>query len=240
MPRSLFCLLVLASTIFSPSCHRPRRVPISPPRHLYPIRGIDVSHHQQEIDWEQVAAWDLTFVYMKATEGTTFTDPRFEVNWREAQVAGFDVGAYHFYSFCKGGAAQAQHFIKTVPRSAEALPPVIDLEYYGNCELTLSKADILAEINTMQRLLTAHYGVKPVLYVGRQFYKDYLRNSFLDHELWIPNLSREPLLDDERDWTLWQYTHTGLINGIGTAVDFNVFAGDSLAYEGFRMINAVE
>ena len=50
----------------------------------YPVRGIDVSHHQGAIDWTAVAADDVAFAYLKASEGGDHRDRRFAANWRAA------------------------------------------------------------------------------------------------------------------------------------------------------------
>src|SRR5687768_1484289 len=65
----------------------------------YPIRGIDVSHHQGAVDWKKVEAAGIDFAYIKATEGRDHRDPRFDANWRAAEGA-LARGAYHFFTFC--------------------------------------------------------------------------------------------------------------------------------------------
>src|SRR5437016_13909496 len=76
----------------------------------YPVRGIDVSHHQGPIDWDAVASDGVTFAYIKASEGGDYQDRRFKENWLGARHAGVLAGAYHFFTFCKDGAAQAENF----------------------------------------------------------------------------------------------------------------------------------
>lgn len=90
--------------------------------------GIDVSAHQDVIDWRQVASDGITFAYIKATEGGDFTDDRFEENWRGAREAGLDRGAYHYFTLCTPGADQALHFLDVAAPESEALPPAVDLE----------------------------------------------------------------------------------------------------------------
>ncbi len=41
----------------------------NPPSHSFPVRGVDVSHHQGTIDWPVIAGQGIRFAYMKATEG---------------------------------------------------------------------------------------------------------------------------------------------------------------------------
>src|SRR5437899_1806639 len=95
--------------------------------------GIDVSNYQGAINWGRVASGDIAFAYIKATEGSTYIDPRFTENWNGAAAAGLQRGAYHFFTFCSSGQDQAVNYLHVVPVEADALPPAIDLELSGNC-----------------------------------------------------------------------------------------------------------
>ena len=76
----------------------------------FPVHGVDVSHHQGRIDWAMVAREPgQRFAYLKATQGRAHVDPEFARNWRGARAAGLKVGAYHYFSFCSGAAAQARN-----------------------------------------------------------------------------------------------------------------------------------
>src|SRR5262245_17581145 len=86
-----------------------------PPLHDGERYGIDVSAHQGDIEWTRVAADDIEFVYVKATEGRDFVDARFAANWWDAGAAGLDRGAYHFFTLCTPGTAQAEHFLSIAP-----------------------------------------------------------------------------------------------------------------------------
>lgn len=59
-------------------------------------QGIDVSHYNGNIDWQQVAAAGKTFAFIKATEGTKYQDNQFLINVQGARDANILVGAYHF------------------------------------------------------------------------------------------------------------------------------------------------
>ncbi len=87
-----------------------------------------MSSHQGAIDWADVAGDGMHFTFVKAMEGETFTDPRFEANWDEARPVGLKVGAYHSYSACRAGAEQARHLLSVVPRAHAAMPAVVDAE----------------------------------------------------------------------------------------------------------------
>jgi Glycosyl hydrolases family 25 len=77
--------------------------------------GIDVSSHQHRINWKQVARQHVPFTYIKATEAATWVDPQFAANWSGAAQGGIPHGAYHFYSLCSTGAAQARNFLRVLP-----------------------------------------------------------------------------------------------------------------------------
>jgi lysozyme len=81
-----------------------------PDLRTYPIQGVDVSHHQGEIDWTQLQGPAVQFAYIKASEGATFRDAQFAANWQGAVTAGVTPGAYHFFTLCRSGAEQARNF----------------------------------------------------------------------------------------------------------------------------------
>ncbi|MEM1008274.1 MAG: GH25 family lysozyme, partial [Myxococcota bacterium] len=105
----------------------------NPLRTRYPIRGIDVSHHQGRIRWSKIKSQEIRFAYLKATEGKDFIDRRFLENWRLARRAKIITGAYHFFTFCSSGKAQAEHFWSFLPKGQKMLIPAVDVEFGGNC-----------------------------------------------------------------------------------------------------------
>ena len=202
-----------------------------PPSEKYPIKGIDVSHHQHDIDWMEVKKQNIQFAFIKATEGGDFKDKKFAENWKNAISSGIDVGAYHFFTFCKPGREQAVNFIESVPINDNALPPVIDLEFGGNCSLRVDDTIVLAEIDTLQTLLEEKYQKTPIFYVTLEFYNRFFNNNFPRNPIWIRDIYGEPTLNDEREWLIWQYANRGHLDGINTYVDLNVFNGTNEDYE---------
>lgn len=220
-------LVPLISLIIATACGAPPLAEKTSPEE-FAVKGIDVSHHQGRIEWEDVAESGITFAYAKATEGTDWIDPRGESNWRGAKDAGLRVGAYHYYLLCQTGTEQAEHFINIVPMDASALPPVIDLEHAQNCGMDLPPAEVRAEISVMISKLRHHYGKDPVIYTTNAFYRDWLQGAFPANPIWIRDIQAYPKLPDGRDWTIWQYTHRGRVPGIEGDVDMNVMADGAL------------
>ena len=85
----------------------PRGIKLAPGE----VLGIDVSNHQEEINWKRVAGSGVTYAYLKATEGVGFTDAHFALNWEGARKHGITVGAYHYFTLCSPGLDQARFFL---------------------------------------------------------------------------------------------------------------------------------
>lgn len=189
---------------------------------LYPTVGIDVSHHQGEINWKDVAASDVQFVFMKATEGRDFNDTRFQENWREARAAGLAVGAYHFFSPCRSGAEQAAHFIRTVPKVSDArFPHAVDAEQLGPCTYGKLVDDLAGEISDFLDIVSEHYGVRPVIYTNSTFHRAELEGELNGETFWLRSLVVKPSYRED-DWLVWQYHDRGERPGITGPVDLNV------------------
>ena len=201
----------------------------------YPVRGIDISHYQGEIDWSKVKTAGLAFVYIKATEGVRDVDSRFAANWKGAARAGLARGAYHFYNFCKSGSAQAAHFLKTVPADAGALPATIDLEESGDCGAMPAKAAFRRSLAVFVAKVRAASGRAPILYLDYRIYNRYFKGESDSYKLWITDTRHEaPAMPDNASWTLWQYRWNGRVAGIPREVDLDVFNGTSRVFAGLK------
>jgi lysozyme len=195
------------------------------PNNKYP-KGIDISHHQGEINWQSLMKSDLSFVFMKATEGDDFVDKKFKDNWKSADSLKIKKGAYHFYSLRFSGKAQALNYINIVPNEKDILPPVIDLEYGGNSQKRPLKKDFQKELKVFIELIEKHYSKKPIFYVTYEFYEDYIYPDFNDYQIWIRDIFSKPNSKKVDNWLFWQYSNRGKIEGINGFVDLNVFCGD--------------
>jgi len=89
------------------------------------VKGIDVSSNQhpanQPIDWEKVADAGWGFAIVKATQGTSYTNPWLARDLDDARAAGLFVGAYHFYETGPSPESQAEYFV------AACMGQVLDL-----------------------------------------------------------------------------------------------------------------
>jgi lysozyme len=201
-----------------------------PPQWRYPVRGIDISHHQGAINWEQVKRNGIDFVYMKATEGGDHKDREFPDNWRAASRIGLVKGAYHFFTFCTPGSEQAANFIATVPREPNTLPPAIDCEFSGNCKARPKKETVAKELTVFIRAIEKRYGQSPIFYVTYDSYEAYIKGAFPAYHVWIRDIYAKPQISDRLYWTFWQYANRGHVKGIRGLVDLDVFNGDNEAF----------
>jgi lysozyme len=194
----------------------------------YNIHGIDVSHHQSSINWEDVKAMKdknvkIGFAFIKATEGINAVDNKFRVNWMQAKITKIPRGAYHFFNSSRSGEAQAQNFINTVALQAGDLPPVLDVEtIYGT-----SKIDLQQRVLEWLKIVEQHYKVKPIIYTNAVFYETYLAEVCGGYPLWVAHYLVKDKPRISRNWLMWQHSERGHVNGINGYVDFNAFKGDS-------------
>ncbi len=198
-----------------------------PSKTRYPVRGVDVSHYQGKIDWEVIAQQDITFAFIKATEGSGTVDECFADNWEASHNAGLYTGAYHFFSFDSGGDTQAENFIQTVPVQTDALPPVIDLEYYRSENLPTTET-VRENLQIMLDALTRHYGKTPIIYTTNQCYEEYLKGTDMEYILWIRSVFTPPSSKLEPEWSFWQYNPRGLLDGYEgdeQFIDLNAYCG---------------
>jgi lysozyme len=193
----------------------------------FPFWGVDVSHHQGDVDWATVARTpQIAFAYVKATEGADWVDPRFPANWQGARRAGLRVGGYHFFTFCRPPLEQAQHFLKVLPRDADTLPPAVDVELGGNCAAVPAARDVQDALVLWMEAVRGATGRDPIIYATREAYDRFLQPPPLRRRIWIRDVWAEPRLPQPDPWQLWQFDARARLTGIPTFVDLNVFRGN--------------
>ena len=196
----------------------------------FPVWGIDVSHHQGAVDWSAVRDAKVHFAFIKATEGSDHRDPRFRENWEAAERAGIPRGAYHFFTFCSPGMTQAEHFLAVVPPGGGELPPVVDVEFTGNCTSWESLAEVRAELSRFVAALRRAHRREPVIYLNRPSYQRIVRGHFAESPLWVRDLLFRPRAAQYGAWQFWQYDDDGRVAGVEGPVDLNVFSGNARGF----------
>lgn len=192
-------------------------VHIAPRDTTAPYDGIDISSHQGDIDWGKVTAdKSIRFVYIKATEGATYSSPHYGYNVTMARRHGLLVGSYHYFTTTSSVSAQFRNFSNLAALSSQDLIPMIDVEHRGNW----SRNQLVDSVATFARLVKEHYGVQPMIYSTMAFYNRWLAPSFNSYPLYIGRYNdQEPEVSWNGSYTVWQFSQSGIIPGIDAYVD---------------------
>ncbi len=193
----------------------------------YEIHGIDISHYQDNIDWNKlkqarVTGCPLRFVFVKSTEGASKVDKNFKKNFLHAKENGFIRGAYHFWSNKSTARQQAYFFLEKVQLKKGDLPPVLDIEHLpAEMNVKVFQRDVLEWL----RIVESCYGVKPIIYTYYKFKESYLNTpEFEEYPFWIAHYY-VPEMVYKGSWNFWQHTDAGKLPGIRGNVDLDVFNG---------------
>jgi lysozyme len=220
---TLFTSLIITFFYFTKSKKNHFRVEntnISETNYLF---GIDISHHNGDINWNEVtkSKHPIKYVFIKATEGEKLVDRRFHHNWEKVTKNGYVKGAYHFYRPDINSTNQFNLFSSTVKLEKGDLLPVLDVEKSSK----LGRDNLIKGIRNWVNLCEQKYGAKPIIYTGRKFYLEFLKDDFSECPLWIASYSNENSIGNI-NWDLHQFTEKVIIKGIPENVDGNNFKGD--------------
>ena len=181
--------------------------------------GIDVSHHQGEIDWDSFfASRDsiINFVYCKATEGLYHVDSKWRENRIQLDKRKTKLGAYHFFLPNKDAMQQANHFLLNYSAKTNYLPPVIDVELE-----TDSDSELIKNVTIWLECVENKINKRPIIYTSHHFYKTKFKGKLNDYKFWIANYNVTPSGFEDTNIILWQYTDKGRLAGIKGDVDLN-------------------
>ena len=193
----------------------------------YEIHGIDISHYQGKIDWEQltnamIKGCPVRFVIIKSTEGSSRLDENFRENFNQARDFGFIRGVYHFWSNKSTAREQAYYFLDQVHLTDGDLPPVLDIEHKPADK---SVEDFQRDVLTWLHIVEDKYHVKPIIYTYYKFKEQYLSAPvFEDYPCWIAHYYVDKV-QYKGKWKFWQHTDVGKLPGIKGYVDFNIYNG---------------
>ena len=190
----------------------------------YEIHGIDISHYQGKIDWEQlknamIKGCPVRFVIIKSTEGSSQLDENFRENFNQVRDFGF---IYHFWSNKSTAREQAYYFLDQVHLTDGDLPPVLDIEHKPADK---SVEDFQRDVLTWLHIVEDKYHAKPIIYTYYKFKEQYLSAPvFDDYPYWIAHYYVDKV-QYKGKWKFWQHTDVGKLPGIKGYVDFNIYNG---------------
>lgn len=211
----------------------------------YRIRGVDLSRYNGAVDFHALREGGVSFVYAKATQGEGKRDPAFAANWKGARAQGLKIGAYHVFDFCASPESQLKTFVEAVPVEANALPPAVDVEFYGTFPPPGglgSCADVAASRERLRTLLKAiarKYNKVPILYLPPMAIGALIDDTFKDYSLWIASFKKPgaasggPSMKGANPWTLWQFTDQARVDGLNGPANLNAFFGTASQFDEF-------
>ena len=236
-------LILLGVLIFS-SCQSKKEKtnkntpPVIEEKSKLHVYGIDLSHYQNnEIDSFIKSKDSLDFIICKATEGVTYTDPKFLQNWKMIKENKFLRGAYHFYRCEDDPLTQAKYFLEAISDiESTDIPPIIDFEE-GGLDKSQSVDKIQSALHIFLKEIEKKSKTKPIIYTDLNIGNKYLNNtSFSDYPLWIANYNGKRIPDlpnawKNKGWLIWQRSSNYEIDGFSN--DFDVFNGSLLEFKEF-------
>ena len=218
-----FILIVLISVAIVYTWNYTHRSPA--PKHFISLPtsfnsyGIDVSHHQNKINWDIVFTDSdslISFVYCKATEGLNHVDSQWKRNRVELSKKKIPHGAYHFFLPKKSAKKQAYHFLANYELIESDLPPVLDAEIEG-----MSEQHLVNQMKIWLEIIENKTGRRPVIYTSYNMYSQLLKSNFKNYKFWVANYSLKTNRFHDEQIIHWQYSDNGSINGIDGEVDLN-------------------
>ena len=191
------------------------------------INGIDVSHWQGNIHFENVKASGIDFVIIKAggSDKGLYTDSKWEENYKNAKAAGLFVGAYYFagknFRGAENGLADAKRFIEQLKGKELEYPVFIDIEAQENRYKTEITDAVIAFCEALE---DAGYFVG--IYASDiSGYKDKLEHDRItEYAHWVARYGNKPTYC--KDYQIWQYSSKGSVDGISGSVDLDYSTTD--------------
>ncbi|URZ07901.1 GH25 family lysozyme [Clostridium felsineum] len=181
------------------------------------MKGIDIYSGQGSVDFNAVRNSGVEVVYIKATEGVTYTDSTYQTFYNEAKAAGLKVGFYHFLR-ANDPISEAEHFLNTISGLSVDCKCAIDVE--------VALGQSTSQISSNVRQFADHLigkGIDVCVYTYVSFYNDNLNSTVKDLPLWIAEYGvSSPEID--ASYVGFQYSESGSVSGISGNVDLDTFS----------------
>ena len=193
--------------------------------------GIDVSSHQGEIDWKQVAKSGVEFVMIRlgfrgyGKEGTLNVDKYFAQNLKGAREAGLKVGVYFFSQAVNIAEAEeeAAFVLQQLAGAKLDYPVVYDWEPVSDKSARTNglDAETLTDCAIAFCDAVSYAGYTPMIYYNTPVaYTRYDLSRLTSYDVWYAQYADKPSM--YYDYRIWQYSDSGTIPGIKTRVDMNI------------------
>ena len=214
----LYILLTLSSAKYTIS---KEKMTLGPKQSNFAY-GIDISEFQGHINWDQMSRSGIEFVYIRASEGITIRDHKFQDNWQSAKRLDLLRGAYHFYIVGDEVSAQLKNFISQFTLEAGDLAPMIDIEHASLVSKeAINKSSLQENFIRFLGHVESTFGCSPIIYTSHSFASEYLDDyRFAEYRLWIADYNKsKPSVPDvwkKKGWFIWQFMVSEDFPGVNT------------------------
>lgn len=197
----------------------------------YTRRGIDVSEHQGEIDWEAVRESGVEFAmirlgYSASYSGNMYLDKYFEANYEGAKAAGIEVGVYYFSQAINVEEAieEAKLVCENIKDKDITMPVAYDMEpvsWTTDDRIHVLGMPEITEITDAFCTIIENHGYETVVYGNPSWIFNNVNLSLLpERNIWMAHYTENPSFPYK--YVMWQYSSTGIIGGIDTLVDLDL------------------
>ncbi|NFB57925.1 glycosyl hydrolase [Clostridium botulinum] len=184
------------------------------------LKGIDISMHNNTIDFTKVKNSGTSVVIIKSTEGVQYVDPFLNQHYQGAKAAGLNIGFYHFMSEKTNPSQQAVDFWNAIKGKQFNIIPTLDIETNNMGRSSKGISDRCMEFLTKFKTLS---GYDCMIYTGGYFGRDNLDSRVKKYKGWIAHYGVNTPMQTGFMAIGHQYTEDGRVNGVNTRVDMNNF-----------------
>ena len=188
--------------------------------------GIDVSQHQEKIDWEKVKKAGVDFAILRlgwiGNKDNHKIDTYFERNYSECKRLNIPIGVYVYCysSSVKTVKEGANWTVKKLKGKCLDLPVFIDME---DDSITKTGKKELSQMCVEYNTIIEKAGFKPGIYANKYWFDTYLEKELrTKYTCWIAHYTSSSGVNYEDTFTIWQYSSAGSINGIDGNADLNI------------------
>ncbi|EKE4261053.1 hypothetical protein OUR91_000599, partial [Escherichia coli] len=209
---------------------------------IYPIHGHDISSNDGEIDWKLFQAKSSArFVYARVV-GWRGPDTSFKSHWTQLADSKFDRGGYFKFDFCRTPEAQLETAKSLLPTDPKMLPPgilLVNPEGEDTTQLACFKKSGMAnarnDILRFADLIYQNYHKTPIFYGNHNNLSHFMDSRFEPYMVWMGYWGQAGVkLEGRNPWTLWQYSGSETVPGIGHSTESEVFFGTEEQYVQFK------
>ena len=183
-------------------------------------KGIDISHHQGDIDFNSLKG-NIDFAMVRTSYGSFYEDKKYKQNIKGLERINVPYGFYHFSyaTSVESAKKEAEGFINIIKKYNPTYPIVIDIEWSNRTENV--KSDTLISITDTICSMIEKAGYYAMIYANLDYFNNKLNDSRLDkYDKWLAEWKSNPTY--KKSFGIWQYSSKGQIPGIKGNVDLNI------------------